>query len=688
MSQSSRASWVPASRRGVFASVFRGLGALRGCAWLGAMAWLAWSASLSAVNLPPLWRWSNPLPHGASIYGMAYSDGLYVQVGEGGQIFTSEDGDTWTPGDSHTSLALRSAAFYNGLLVITGEEGTILVTDDAVSFYTVSQTTTDWLEGVAVSSNLVVAVGDNGAVYTSTNAVDWKRVTVSFTQWLSSVACNTNTFVAVGERGFIATSPNGTTWTLRSSGTTTNLCRVAWLGDRFVAVGAGGKAFTSARGDTWTALATGATNDLYAVAGTTNSTLLAGQEELRLRGTGGWSNELAATLTAPAPVWSYYAALWDGTRYLAAGATGLQTWGTKTNSVTRWTDDTNSYRTWLWQAVRTGSNYVAVGNNGLILTSPDGIDWDLELTPSSATNAILLGVGGKPNFTLAAGSGGAVLWSTNLYTWKAVSPAPTTNDLKGVWHDGSRFLLCGGNGTILASANGTNWTARASPTTEFLMSFAQFPGGYVAVGSSGTILTSADTTNWVRQTAVTTNWLCHVHYTNGWLLASGENGTLLASTNGVRWTARTTGVTAWLNAIEYVSGVWFIAGNQGTMLVSTDSTNWTRTATLTSQSLYGLASHNGRLVTVGSEGVIMRSLIVPPSTPVAISRYSRSSGQNLFLFSGQPDQQFYLQNSSAFTSWTNSPLLEFGDSSGVMLYLQSAVTNPPPKDFYRTGTAY
>ena len=37
-------------------------------------------------------------------------------------------------------------------------------------------------------------------------------------------------------------------------------------------------------------------------------------------------------------------------------------------------------------------------------------------------------------------------------------------------------------------------------------------------------------------------------------------------------------------------------------------------------------------------------------------------------------------------SWTNSPLLEFYDSSGTLLYLEDAETNVI-REFYRTMTA-
>ena len=287
--------------------------------------------AVAGVSLPPLWRWSNPAPHGANIVDQAANSALTVQVGERGQIYLSDDWETWSPRDTYSTMALRGATFFGGRLVITGEAGTILFADDPWNFHGLTLATTDWLESVAASSNLVVAVGDNAAIYTSTNAVNWQRVATSFTNWLRSVACSGSTFVAVGERGLIASSQNGNSWQVRAGGMTTmNLNRVAWMGDHFLAVGDGGAAFSSANGNQWTAVSLGATNHLYAAAGVTNSQLAAGNLEVRLSDEGGaWSDQLASALAAPAPAWMYYSALWNSGYYLLAGRSGFAVEGSQ-----------------------------------------------------------------------------------------------------------------------------------------------------------------------------------------------------------------------------------------------------------------------------------------------------------------------------------------------------------------------
>lgn len=651
------------------------------------MIMLSVVSNLFAVTIPPLWRWSNPSPHGANIVDQAANASLTVQVGERGQIYLSDDWETWIPRDSYTTAALRGATFFNGRLVITGEAGTVMFADDPWNFHGLTLGTSDWLESVAASSNLVVAVGDNAAIYTSTDVVNWQRVTPSFTTWLRSVACSGTNFVAVGEQGLIASSATGNSWQVRTSGTTTNLNRVVWLGDHYLAVGDGGKAFTSANGSQWSAVSLGATNYLYAAAGATNSHLAAGNLEVRLSEVGGtWSNQLAATLTAPAPAWTYYSALWNNGYYLLAGRSGLEVEGSKTNSAepVKWQPLVESVRSWLWSVARTPTHYVAVGDYGTILSSPNGVDWDYELVPATVTNSVLLGIGGSSNMLLAVGAQGTVLWGTNVYLWNELSPKPTTNDLQGVCFDGTQFILSGGNGTVLTSSTGTNWTRRTTPTSAFLMSVAAFPGGIVAVGSGGAILTSTNHgTNWTASVSGTTNWLSQVRWLNDRLFAVGQNGCLLTSTNGLLWRTNACGTTSWLNAADFIDGTWFIVGNLGTVLGSPDATNWFSFGTLTKKSLYGVTIHNGQLVTVGSEGAILRSELVPDPTPIQVASFNRASGMNVFLFTGATDQQFRLQSSADLATWTDGALLEFLDSSGTLVFVEGTGTNASPAKFYR-----
>src|SRR6266511_539784 len=289
------------------------------------------SLDLSGANDPLRWHWSNPRPHGNNIIDMAHQNGLGIQVCDRGQLYASSDPSVWIPLDSRTTNSLRGVTFFGQRIVATGENGTIVYADSLDDFQPVNLGTANWLEGVAASTNLLVAVGDNAAVYTSTNGADWDLRPQPFTTWLRDVAFASDQFVAVGEDGFIATSSDGITWRSHTSGTTSNLNFVKWIVDRFWTVGDGGTILTSPNGTAWQSESAGATNFLATASGASESRLVAGDFELRLRQSDLWQNELTSTSDPRPPVWTYLSSYWDGRLYLLGGRSGVIVEGFQTN---------------------------------------------------------------------------------------------------------------------------------------------------------------------------------------------------------------------------------------------------------------------------------------------------------------------------------------------------------------------
>jgi hypothetical protein len=376
----------------------------------------------------------------------------------------------------------------------------------------------------------------------------------------------------------------------------------------------------------------------------------------------------------------------------------------------------DSIRPWLWDVVSASNIYVTVGDHGTVMSSADGVAWDLELVPNAVTNSILLGVGGTTNMLVAVGDKGSLIYSPNTLTniitlitndsgvtvtnqtsstlgifWYPVSPRPTTNDLQGVCASTNLFLVTGDNGTVLTSPDGTNWTQQPAVTGEFLTSVTPWPGGYVATGDNGAIITSPDGTNWTVQTSGTTNWLYRVRFLADKLIAVGQFGTILTSTDGVTWRPQISGTTKFLYGLALIENTVFVTGNSGVVLTSTNLTNWTSIGSISTKPLFGVATDSRQLVVVSYEGGILRSPVLPDLTPPAILSYLHTTvspgvAQNLFLFGGRPDQQFTLDRRSVFDTnqWISGAPLEFIDPSGTFFLLETIYsTNPPPKEFYR-----
>lgn len=676
--------------------------------------------ALLAVDFPLHWRWSNPLPHGAHVYDMAYSPtaSLAVQACERGQIFTSSDLDLWLPRDTGLTNDLRAVTFFGQRIIVTGENGLVLYSDDGQHFQAgtlLDGPTADWLEAVAASTTVAVAVGDNGAVYTSTNGATWKRQNSGTNASFSGLAHGAGNFVAVGQSGAILTSPTGTNWTKRTTGTSQSLYRVGFGNGRFTAVGNAGVTLSSTNGAVnWFPESPGATNALNCATSGGLDRLLAGASEVRAHDNGVWSNELAKTNGPPA--WTYYSAIGLPGFFYIAGRTGMQSEGYQVLSEPYfWLTPYASIRNWLWDIHRLPGFYITAGDYGTVMTSGNGVDWTLELVPPAVTNTTLLGIGGNTNLLLAVGDGGSVICSPQILTnivftnetgivvtqvvgsvgvvWHSI-PKPTTNDLQGVAVlSNSLFVVTGSKGTLLTSLDGSNWTARASNTTNLLTSVTEWPGGLVAVGDNGTVVTSPDGISWTRSTVNTTNWLYRVRWLNNTLLAAGQNGTIMTSTDGITWSNRTSGTSQWLNDLAFIGDTWFAFGVGGTVLTSSNLVNWTSRGTVTRKALYGAATDSKQLIVVGVEGVILRSQVVPNLTPVSFLGYARagtngfSPAYNVFLFGGKPDQQFTLNRSTNLLSaaWTVGAELEIFDGSGTLYFIETITgTNLPPFEYYRT----
>jgi hypothetical protein len=69
--------------------------------------------------------------HGNNIADMVETNGFYVQASERGQIYTSDDFETWRPHQSHTTNALRAVTLFGNRIVAVGENGTVVYGDTA-----------------------------------------------------------------------------------------------------------------------------------------------------------------------------------------------------------------------------------------------------------------------------------------------------------------------------------------------------------------------------------------------------------------------------------------------------------------------------------------------------------------------------------------------------------------------------
>jgi len=159
--------------------------------------------------------------------------------------------------------------------------------------------------------------------------------------------------------------------------------------------------------------------------------------------------------------------------------------------------------------------------------------------------------------------------------WSNQSSTSVTDDIWCVTYANGTFAAVTGQGNLLTSTNGLNWSSQAIDQGVWLVSIAYGNGLWVAVGDEGTILESPDLKTWVHATSATANKLNGVLYNGTIWVAVGESGTIITSLDAQSWVLQPaiSGVTGFLHGITYVgdstlglgNGIW-ICGQNGVII--------------------------------------------------------------------------------------------------------------------------
>ena len=277
--------------------------------------------------------------------------------------------------------------------------------------------------------------------------------------------------------------------------------------------------------------------------------------------------------------------VFTGARFVAVGdaatifAGDLNYTNVDPPGVTVWTPPTlpTGFAANLTSVIFNGT-FVALGEDGSIILSADGITWT---SAGSVGAAGMLGLtfgflpgSGVPTY-VAVGTGGRIfVGSADLTTWTP-APSGTTNDLNSIAVVNGVFTITGSGGTLLVSQNGTQWTSQVSNTTNTLRSVAfnpLLPIHYAAVGDAGTVIVSTDgVTDWtpiapppVPQDlrSVTVGGASGTRF-----LAVGLNGAVVHSDDGMKWDVASSGTSNLAKAI-FTSGMYLAVGDAGANVVA------------------------------------------------------------------------------------------------------------------------
>lgn len=178
---------------------------------------------------------------------------------------------------------------------------------------------------------------------------------------------------------------------------------------------------------------------------------------------------------------------------------------------------------------------------------------------------------------VALGSDGKLLCSTDGIEW-APAYVPVETFLRGVAFGNGRFVVVGGSylgggAIILTSINGRIWSQSRCPFREVLHSVACFGDRFIAVGAKGTILTSTPGRSWQKHHSGTDATFAAIACGNGRCVIGGDDGLMLLSRDALVWTRQTLGTSEYVGEITFDHD-HFIATTGGVRFVSEDGSCW------------------------------------------------------------------------------------------------------------------
>ena len=600
---------------------------------------------LSAAD--DLWQWVTPRPQGHSLSGAAIGNGVRVAVGKRGTVITSTDGIEWRTSQTGADYWLRDVVWANGLFVAVGGEsgeelspglGVVLTSSDGVSWFEQYRAQGLTLAAVAWTGSRFVAVGNGRGVLVSADGISWSRLIFEsgelHSEFIWDLAWNGSQLVAIGRNGYFGgtpsyfTSENGEAWQQFTFEREYAPHTIAASGGRFVTIGSQYDALVSDDGQTWIEAPYVASRNLTEIVG--------GGDRFLATGNGVVGTSLDGYIWAieEQPTESLvYGLAWLGTGYLAVGEDGFLM---SSPEGSEWTQlSTKSFDPWdlseIDELATNGSTIVGVGEGGLIITCQNRTEWERRSSPARSWLTAVIWTGSA----FWAAGGREVLKSVDGVHWAQIHNDPDIRLFDFVWN-GSLFVAVGRHSTrvddewfnrrvVLTSPNGYDWSYQYFYDEGILFTVGWTGSSFVAAGSGTVYLTSGDGVDWQRHPQSEDLELTDMASNGDRLVAVGRRsrvgGIIRSTEDGIHWVESDLPED---DASSFVDVTWtgthFVAVSRSIgdpIFMSTDGISWLSEITGTGVSPLSVVGDDRSLFVVGSGLQIIRRTkrLAGPETP-------------------------------------------------------------------------
>jgi hypothetical protein len=583
-------------------------------------------------------------------FGVATGNGTAVIVGAEGRVTTSTDLTVWTEKTPPGVKSLRAIAFAQNKFVTVGDSGVIFGSPNGAAWTPATSPTNEDLVGIAFSQNLWVAVGAGGALLTSPDGTTWTKRTSPAANGFANVFAGGSKFVAIEDTGRFLTSNDGMTWHQTRAGAPPDdtppffwtRTAGAFGGNAYSAVGPNGYHSFGPAAETWSEQNDNRNHYFEAVAYGAGKFVAVG-----LNGSNGSSTTGQGYLNGTTQVTTLRCIAYGFSKFVAAGDRGLIV--TSTNG-TAWTTAQQPEGTEanLTTVVAGDSQLVVFGEGdsaGVTMRNRfDGTGWIVQ--PFTVT-----GIGFAPNINdalyaagqyVAVGAEGVVVTSPDGQTWttrRTRQPGLFNDNFYGIAFGQNRLIVGGGHDPLMQSSDaGVTWTAIPGLPNQFTAWNLTYGPRWVShFGGSGTLRMnySDDGLAWKPGVVVGSGGNVSelglgsldgepLHVGAGAQFGGGSPQAMV-SWDGRNWNAiEAAGIDYYVTGIAYGSGVFVAVGQGGAHVwASLDGAHWEPAPAGFLPGVVGefrdVAYFQGHFYAVGPAGLILRLDISSSAGPPIVA---------------------------------------------------------------------